>query len=168
MAKRFPTSREGETMVGRILSLNRLKGHGIIRTMEDEDIFLSSYYVPRNAWSKISVGDYVQFVVSCRKANRTVAKDVTIVKKMPRRLSIVLPNQETLEVRHIYKYGKSSLLEEGYGEIYPNYPPESFDYVYIETARKNWVFNQINSPIIIDGETDIDAFYNYLTDLLLY
>lgn len=167
MAKRISETQIGKTMVGRILSFDRIRGYGFIRASTEEDIFLSSYYVPKNVWKKLSVGDYVEFVVSRNgDTNHVMAGNTTITKKMPKELSITLPDHGTLATRHIYQFGKGSLIKEGYGELYPNYPVESFDYVFIRTAKRSFVFNRNGSPVIIDGETDVEEFYQYLTDLL--
>ena len=169
MAKRVSKSQIGKTMVGRILSFERLRGYGFIRTSTGEDIFLSSYDVPNCVWRRICVGDYVEFVVGNRSGNSypVVATHTTVTKKMPKYLSIMMPNQEELEVRHICQYGKDSLLKGGYGELYPDYPAESFDYVFVKTSRRSFTFSRPGSPIVFDGETDIDSFYHHLTDVLM-
>lgn len=169
MAKRVSRSEVGNTLVGRILSFERVRGYGFIRTIEDEDIFFSSYDVPKNIWNRISVGDYVKFVVGANvNADKpVVAKNLTITKKMPRHLSIVMPNCEELEIRHIYQLGRKTLIEDGYKELYPDDPDEIFDYIFIRTPKKTFVFNRYGSPVVIDGEVDVDEFYLYLTDLLI-
>ena len=169
MAKRVPPSQFGNTLTGRILSFDRLRGYGFIRTSTSEDILFSSYDVPSCVWKRISVGDYVEFVVGKNEEthNLVVATNTTIIKKMPRDLTITMPNHEELEVRHIYQYGKNSLAKEGYKELYPDTPDKSFDYVFIKTARSVYTFNRYGSPVVVDGETDVDEFYAYLTDLLM-
>ena len=167
MAKRVSKSQIGDTMTGRMLSFERVRGYGFIRTSTNQDIFLSSYGVPRNIWKKISVGDYLEFVVGINEKNdKVVATNVTIIKKMPRLFSILLPSGEELEVRHIYQFGRGSLIKDGYKSLYPDYPYETFDYVFIKTSERTYVFNQHGSPVVIDGETDVDEFYLYLTNLL--
>ena len=169
MAKRVSWFQIGTSMAGRILTFDRMKGYGFIRTSENEDIFFSSYDVPKNIWKKISVGDYVEFIVGDNKNIKkpVIARNATIVKKMPRHLSIVMPNHEELEVRHINQFGKKTLIEDGYKKLYPNYPDESFEYVFIRTSDRSLTFNQSGSPVVIDGETDVGEFYQYLTDLLI-
>ena len=169
MARRVSKLQIGNIMEGRILSFDRLKGYGFIRTSTDKDILFSSYSMPKNVWKKISVGDYVEFVVEKGggAGNSVVAKHTTIIKKMPRQLSIVLPNHEELEVRHIYKFGRNSLLKDGYGKIYPDYQAESFDYVFVRTSDRTFTFNQYGSPIILDGEVNVKTFYEKLVDLLV-
>ena len=170
MAKRVSKYEIGETLVGRVLFFDRMKGYGFIRTSTGEDIFLSSYYVSKSFWKRISVGDYVQFVVGKNEHNPNnpvLATEVTITRKMPRRLCITMPNHERLEVKCIYQFGKKSLIDDGYKEPYPDYPDESFDYVFIKTPERTFVFNQYGSPVIIDGEADVDEFYQYLTDTLV-
>jgi cold shock CspA family protein len=169
MGKRVSKLQIGKTMTGRIMTFDRMKGYGFIRTPTSEDIFLSSYDVSRNVWKKISVGDYVEFVVgeNVDASKPVVAKNTTIIKKMPRCLSIKMPNNEELEVRYINQFGKKTLIEDGYRELYPDYPNKSFRYLYIKIPGKSFVFNQYGSPVIIDGETDVDEFYNFLTDLLI-
>ena len=157
-------------MVGRILSFDRMKGYGFIRTSNEEDIFLSSYYVTRGTWKRISVGDYVQFVVGRNEfnpKNLVIATDVIVTKKMPRHLPILMPNHEELEVRHIYQFGKQSLAKDGYRELFPNHPARSFTYVFIKTPDRSFLFNKIGSPVVIDGETDVNGYFLYLMDLLV-
>ena len=149
--------------------LSIAKGYGFIRTSTGEDILFSSYDIPKNVWKKISVGDYVEFTVGENKntSNFVVAKNAIITKKMPRQLAITMPNHDKLEVRHIYQYGRNSLLKDGYGDFYPDYAPESFDYVFVKTSKRTFMFNRCGSPVVFDGEADIDNFYEYLVDLLL-
>ena len=169
MAKRVSRFQIGGLMTGRILSFDRLKGYGFIRTADNEDILFSSYDVPKNIWKRISVGDYVKFVVGSNDDtnNPVVATNTTIIKKMPRHLTIIMPNHENLEVRHIYQFGRNSLLKDGYKEVYPDYPSESFDYVFIKTSERTFTFNNHGSPIVIDGEISVDGFYKYLSNLLI-
>lgn len=170
MAKRVSKSQIGKTKVGRVLSFDRLKGYGFIRTSEGEDIFFSSYDVPNNIWKRISIGDYVEFIVGENSVNPVkpvVAKRLNIIKKMPRQLSVTMPNGEELMVRYISRFEKGSLIKDGYRKLYPDYPTESFDYVFVKTLEKVYVFNRHDSPVIIDGETDVDDFYRYLCDLLI-
>ena len=169
MAKRVSSNDIGKTMFGRILPFERVRGYAFIRTSTNEDIFLSSYEVPKNVWKTLCVGDYVKFVVgeNVNAKKPVVAKNATIIKKMPRHLSITLSTGEELEVRHIYHFGRNSLVRDGYMNLYPDYPHDSFDYVFIKTSEKIFVFNQFGSPVIIDGETDVDEFYLYLTDTLI-
>lgn len=170
MVKRVPKSQFGNTLVGRILSFDRSLGYGFIRTSTGEDILLSSYSISNHVWKKICVGDYVRFVVGRKNdeiKNSITATDITITKKMPHHLTIRLPNHEELEVRHICQFGKDSLVREGYKELYPGYSDESFDYVFIRTPRKIYTFNRYGSPVIVNGEADVDELYDYLADLLI-
>ena len=169
MAKRVTKSQLGNVMVGRILSFDRLRGYGFIRTSTGEDILLSSYDVSKRVWNKICIGDYARFVVGEKegKHNSIVAINTTIIKKMPSHLTITLPNYEELGIRYIYQYGKHSLVREGYKELYPECPNEYFDYVFIKTPRKTYTFNRYGSPVVVDGETDVDEFYRYLSNLLI-
>lgn len=166
MAKRVPKSSVGMTMNGRVLSFDSKLGYGFIRTKDGEDIFLSSYEISKHNWSSIRVGDYVEFKVGLY-SDRVVAQNVTIIKKMPMGLYVILPNEEKLLTRYIRQFGKRSLLDEGYGRIYPGYHSKSFVYVFIKTSKKTYAFNDINSPVMIDEFVNVDEFYEYLTDLLV-
>ena len=169
MAKRVSWSEVGNTLVGRILSFERVRGYGFIRTQSGEDIFLSSYDVPNCVWKRISVGDYVEFTVGKNEklGSPIIATSTTIIKKMPRDLAIKLPNGEELKIRYICQYGKKSLIKDGFKDLYPDYADDSFDYVCIKTSRESFMFNRYGSPIVVDGETDVDEFYRSLTNLLL-
>lgn len=169
MAKRVPRSQLGSILVGRIVSFDRLKGYGFIRTLTGEDILLSSYDMPECIWKKICVGDYVRFLVSQSEKVKSsiVATGTTIIKKMPSHLTITLPNYEKLEIRHIYQYARTSLAKDGYKELYPGFSDQSFEYIFIKTPKRTYVFNHYGSPVVIDGETDVDEFYAYLNDLLV-
>lgn len=166
MAERVSKFQKGDRMVGRILSFNRAKGFGFIRTADGRDIFLSSYDVPNSVWKKISIGDYMEFVVGGVDPNSVTATNAVVTKKMPRHLSIELPNNEKLEVRHIWKFGKGTLAMAEYKRIYPECT-KNLEYVFIKTARETFIFNQYDSPVVMDGKTDVDAFYEHLLDLLI-
>lgn len=169
MAKRVPKSKVGEAMVGRVLSFDSIAGYGFIRTSTGEDIFLSSYEISKSGWRNLCIGDYVEFKVGLHnggRINSVVAKDVKVTKKMPKRLTISLPNQEKLLVRHIRQFAKGSLIEDGYAEIYPDYPTRGFDYTYIKTPKRTFTFNHPESPVIVDGITDVEEFYGSMVDLL--
>ena len=169
LAERVSKSKVGETMVGRVLSFDTVKGYGFIRTSTGEDIFLSSYEISKREWKNLCVGDYVEFTVGLHergRINSVAAKSVTITKKMPKKLAISLPNQEELMIRHIRQFAKGSLIEDGYAEIYPDYPTRGFDYAFIKTPKRTFTFNHSESPVIVDGVTDVDEFYGSLVDLL--
>ncbi len=121
MAKRVSKSQFGRVLVGRVFSYGRVRGYGFIRTSDGEDIILSSYGLSKREWDNLCVGDYVRFNVGMYK-DRVVAIDVSITKKMPRGLSIVMPNGKKLEVRHITKFGVNS------------------NRLYVETFKKTYTF----------------------------
>ena len=148
MAKRVSKLQFGNVLVGRVFSFGRLRGYGFIRTPDGEDIILSSYVLSKREWDNLCVGDYVRFKVGIYK-DRVAAIDVSITKKMPRGLSIVMPNDKKLEVRHITKFG-----------IY-------HEQLYIKTFRETYSFAQTGSRALFDGAVDIKKFWGYLTELLV-
>lgn len=160
----------GEEMVGRVLSFDNDRGYGFIRVSTGEDIFLSSYEVSKADWKHIYVGDYVKFKVGIYDNGRKesiVAQNVVFTKKMPRRMPIYLPNEEELQVKDLRQFAKRSLLSDGVGKLFPNFPARAFNYVLVKTPWYSYVFNSASSPIVFDGTLeDVKAYYRYLTDLL--
>lgn len=148
MAKRVSKSQLGNVLVGRVFSFDRVRGYGFIRTSDGKDIILSSYRLSKQKWNDLCVGDYVRFTVGMYK-DQVVAIDVSITKKMPRGMSIEMPNGELLEVRHITKFGRS------------------FDQLFIRTCKRTYTFVQIGSRALSDGAVDIEKFWDYLTELLV-
>lgn len=148
MAGRVSKSQLGNVLVGRVFNYERVRGYGFIRTSDGEDIILSSRRLSKREWNKLCVGDYVRFTVGMYK-DKAVAIDVSITKKMPRDLSIVMPNGRELEVRHITKFGRSS------------------DQLFIRTCKRTYTFVQIGSRALFDGVVDIEKFWDYLTKLLV-
>ena len=148
MAKRVSKSQLGNVLVGRVFSYERVRGYGFIRTSDGEDIILSSYRLSKREWDNLCVGDYVRFTVGMYE-DKVVAIDVSITKKMPRGMSIEMPNGELLEVRHITKFGVDH------------------NQLYIKTFRGTYTFVQIGSRVLFDGVVDIEKFWDYLTKLLV-
>lgn len=148
MEKRVSKSQLGNVLVGRVFSFERVRGYGFIRTPDGEDIILSSYRLSKREWDNLCVGDYVRFTVGMYE-DKVVAIDVSITKKMPRVLSIEMPNGRKLEVRHITKFGVDS------------------NQLYIRTSKGTYSFVQTGSCAPFDGAVNIEEYRNYLVELLV-
>ncbi len=153
---------------GRIISMDRIRGFGFIRTERGEDVFFSTYNTDRKLWHKMSIGDYVEFVAKRRgnDRNNIIANDVTVIKRMPKGYAIELPNGEMLEVKHINKFGVNSMLMDELRDTFTELPPRCFKCIFIKTNWRTFTFNDPSSPIIIDGEVDVEEFYEELCEKL--
>ena len=173
MAKRVSRNHIGQIMCGRLLSYDCKKGYGFIRTSTNEDIFLSSHSLKERSLKriherKLCVGDYLQFTVGTYDGVRTIAEKVEFIEQMPWDFTVSLPNYPHFRVRSIAKFGRDSLASKDMLEAYPDLTPKDFDYVFVRTkSSKEFIFNNLNSPIIINGACDTTTLYDYLYSTLV-
>lgn len=162
----------GKSMYGRILSYDRTKGYGFIRTEDGSDLFVSSYGFGKNE-RKAVIGAYVKFTVA-EKNGKAVAEGVSIVQKFKDGISrIGLPNEMFMPIKNIIKFGRSNGLEEiekigvTAADLKEHgYEVKDLDYVYIETPAGPYNFYREGGPVRGDGQVNVESFFSSLKEQL--
>jgi cold shock CspA family protein len=173
--KRVSKREIGEKLRGRIISYNRRKGFGFIRTEHDSDILVSSYELG-DLENEIVVGSTVEFTIGTYE-EKTTATNIRILEKYKNdKKTYEMPNGVVIKVSDIVNFGisnalkdiNSKLTKEG-KEIVRNkdleehgYQRNSLDYIYIETKNDKFMFFDTSSPVTVDGKVNLDEYFKEL------
>lgn len=162
----------GKQMYGRLLSYNRKKGYGYIRSEIGSDAYVSAYGFGKDE-KKAVIGAFVKFTVEIRNG-KPVAKKVSVVRKFMDDVSrIELPNSMLMPIKHICKVGRGN----GFSDVESKgitsamlkehgYAVRDLDYVYIETPDGTYKFFREGGPVVCDGQVDVDEFFKSLKTML--
>ena len=102
--KKMYERNRGNLSYGRVVTYNKAKGFGFIRTEDGPDLFLSSHYLSRRDEKHVTVGALVSYIVDEYKG-RYVASHVTILEEFPCGKTIALPNGKLLQIKNIKTVG---------------------------------------------------------------
>ena len=97
---------------GRVVTYNKAKGFGFIRTEDGPDLFVSSHQLSRQNEKHMTVGALVSYIVDEYK-DRYVASRVTILEEFPCGNTIALPNGKLLQIKNIKTVGTKKKDEQG-------------------------------------------------------
>lgn len=93
---------------GRIVTYNKARGFGFIRTEDGPDLFVSSHQISRRDEKHMTVGALVSYIVDEYKG-RYVASHVTILVEFPCGKTIALPNGKLLQIKNIKTVGTKKI-----------------------------------------------------------
>jgi hypothetical protein len=148
-------------------------GYGYVLTEDNTDLFISSYSLGKLE-KKIVVGSVIECTVA-QYNNKIIATDIDVLEKYKDKISnIKLPDGKELPIRAIRKFGKNNAFkkvnENGITKEQleeHGYTIQDLDYVFIDTAKRSYMFFNNDCPIKGDGHTDIENYNTYLNETLL-
>lgn len=95
---------KGKLSYGRVVTYNKAKGFGFIRTEDGPDLFVSSHQISRRDEKHMTVGALISYIVT-EYNGRYVASHVTILEEFPCGKTIPLPNGKLLQIKNIKTVG---------------------------------------------------------------
>lgn len=98
----------GKLSYGRIVTYNKAKGFGFIRTEDGPDLFVSSHYLSNRDEKHMTVGALISYIVT-EYNGRYVASHITILEEFPCGKTIALPNGKLLQIKNIKTVGTNKI-----------------------------------------------------------
>lgn len=114
--KKMYERNRGKLSYGRVVTYNKAKGFGFIRTEDGPDLFLSSHHLSRRDEKHVTVGALVSYIVDEYKG-RYVASYVTILEEFPCGKTIALPDGKLLQIKNIKTVGTQKKDDQGHSYI---------------------------------------------------